>query len=149
MATASSPSRRRPSIVLILVGSLVFLFGLRIPAAQFLGVTTAGVITGIEPETSSSSDPMDYNYNISYTFEAAGRQQHGSYMVTRAYDVSVLPDIGTAVQVHYLPGLTFVNFADGQESVGLSTLLILLAGAVIIILGASGRGRLGKSRRSP
>lgn len=139
--------RRRPSIILIIAGALVFLFGLRIPAAQFLGQTTTGTITGVSQEISSSSDHMDYNYTIQYSFNTGHEKlQSGSYMLMRVYDYSKLPDEGTLIKVRYLPGLTFINFAEGQENIGLSTLLILAAGLAVIVLGISGAGRLGVRR---
>jgi hypothetical protein len=146
---ASTTKRRhRPSIVLILVGILVFLFGLRIPAAQFLGKTTTGTITSVSRESSSSSDLMDYNYTIQYSFNAErGKQQSGSFMMMRVYDSSRLPDEGTKIKVRYLPVLAFVNFAEGQEKIGLSTLLILAAGLAVTVLGISGAGRLSIRRQ--
>jgi len=142
MVSTPGKPRRRPSIILIVVGILLFLFGLRLPAAQFLGVTTAGVITGVERASDSSSDNLDYNYNIHYSFTTAGdRQQNGSYMMLHVYDDADLPEAGTAVTVRYLPVLAFVNYADGQERAGLGTLPILLSGAAVIILGACGHRR--------
>lgn len=146
-APAPIKRRRRPSIILILVGVLVFLFGLRIPAAQFLGKTATGSITGVSQEISSSSDRMDYNYTIQYSFSTGNDSlQSGSYMMMRVYDSSKLPDAGTLIKVRYLPGLAFINFAEGQESIGLSTLLILAAGLAVIVLGISGAGRLSIRR---
>ena len=142
-----STNRRRPSIILILVGALVFLFGLRIPEAQFLGQTSAGTITGVSHAASSSSDSADYNYTVQYVFSTAGgQQQSGSYMMIRVYDSSKLPDEGAMIKVRYLPVLSFINFAEGQESIGLSTLLILAAGLAVIVLGISGAGRLSIRR---
>jgi len=139
--------RRRPSIILIIVGVLVFLFGLRIPAAQFLGKTATGAITAVSQEISSSSDRMDYNYTIQYSFNTENEKlQSGSYMMMHVYDSSRLPEEGTLLKVRYLPGLAFINFAEGQENIGLSTLLIMAAGLAVIVLGISGAGRLSLRR---
>ena len=139
---------RRPSIILIIVGVLLFIFGLRIPSAQLLGNTAAGIITAVEPVSGSTPDQMDYNFNIRYSFSTAGgRTQSGSYMMMRVFDQSDLPEKGTTIVVRYLPVLAFVNFADGREQIGLSTWLTLILGAGIIILGASGVGRLQSGRK--
>lgn len=145
---SAAPRRRRPSVILLLAGLLLFLFGLRIPAAQLFGTSTAGIITNVEQEISSSSERMDYNYNINYTFDTGtGKSQSGSFMMMHVYNIRNLPSEGSMVVVQYLPGLPFVNFAEGQESIGVSTILTLALGIILIILGASGVGHVSFRRR--
>jgi hypothetical protein len=139
--------KRRPSVILIIVGLLLLVMALRIPAAQLFGIGASGVITVVKQEIDSSSDRMDYNYSVAYSFTTAdGKHQTGSYNLNRVYNSGNLPNEGSVISVKYLPVLPFINFADGQDNIGWSTFLTLVIGVAILVLGATGVVNISRHR---
>jgi len=146
--SASAKVKRKPSIVLILIGLLLVLFAVRIPIAQLFGISTTGVITKVEQNIDSSSDRMDYNYTVSFMFTTMdGKTQTGSYTLNEVYNSTALPNEGTPLPIRFLPGMPFVNFVDNQDDIGLSMIVTLILGVVIIVLGAAGVIRTGSRQR--
>jgi len=141
---AGAPKRRKPSILLILVGLLLILYSIIPPLSMAFGIRTTGTITATEQVVSSSQDQIDYNYTIAYQFTTPdGKSHSGNYAMNRVYNISSLPDIGSTLTVAYLPGLPFVNSPAGKASIGLSSVVTFGLGILLIILAA----RMGKPTR--
>jgi len=133
--------KSRPAIPLILIGLLLLLVALHAPAALLFGVGATGVITDVRQIVDGSSERMDYNFRITYTFTTPdGKSHSGSYDMNRVYNSANLPAEGAVKNIKYLPGMPFINCLSGQSNIGLASVILLLLGAFLLILGISGGG---------
>jgi len=140
-------NRRKPSILLILVGLLLILYSVIPPLSMAFGVRTTATVTATEQVVDGSSDRMDYNYRIDYRFTTPdGKSRSGSYAMNRVYNISSLPDIGSTLTVAYLPGLPFGNSPAGKSGIGLSSVVTLALGLLAIVLGARAGKPAGRVR---
>ncbi len=148
VASAGRTTRRRPSIILLLIGLVLILLALNAPAALLFGISASGVITDVRQIVDSSSDRMDYNYRVTYAFTTPDGKRHtGSYDMNKIYNVANLPAEGSLKTVKYLPGLPFVNCVAGQNMVGLSAVLMIALGVFLFFIGVKGGGSITFRRR--
>ena len=76
--SAQPQQRRRPNVLLILVGIALILVGLIQPAALLFGKETTANVVAAEQIVDGSSERMDYNYRITYAFTVEGKQYTGN-----------------------------------------------------------------------
>ena len=137
--TQSAKAKRRPTASLLLVGIVLMLFGLRVPAIALFGASAAGVVTDREQRVDTQSSRMDYNYDITYQFTTReGKTVKGSYRMNRVYDVRKLPVTGSQVRVKYVPGMDYINMIPDQEGQILGVLFLIGAGTVVLVMGLRG-----------
>lgn len=138
-AMAQPQPRRRPNFLLIVVGFALVLIGLIQPAARLFGEATTASIVETEQKIDSSSDKMDYNYQITYAFSVDGKRYTGSYQMNKVYNIANLPDMGSWLDIKYLAFMPYINT---PVNMGNPFLVLLIAGGLgilLIVLGIKGR----------
>ncbi len=127
------------SLIAILAGVMMLFFALRFPLLSILGSETSALVTDTRQVVNSSSDRMDYNYKIYYSFQSKdGKQIQSTYQMNKVYNVSKLPRIDSTIQVLYLPQLPQVNMPKTQPPSILATLGAGALGVVLIVLSIRG-----------
>jgi hypothetical protein len=144
----AAPPRRRASIPIILIGILLILVSLSSLAILVIGQPAAGTVVDVEQVIDSSSDRMDYNYRISYTFtDSKGNSRNGSYTMNKVYNISSLPAVGSTLTIKYIAGAPFLNAASGRGNPGVGMLILAGLGLLLIILGAKGVAIISTRRK--
>ncbi len=150
-AASAAPAvrpKRRPNVLLILVGLLLLVVSAMQPAALLFGVSAPAVVTSVDRVRSATSDATDYDYRIAYRFAIGeGKSQEGSYSRSNVYDVSDLPEEGSGLTISYIPALPFVNGPAGRADAGLATLVSGGIGLLVLVLGITGAATVGRRRQ--
>ena len=150
-AASAAPAvrpKRRPNVLLILVGLLLLVIAVMQPAALLFGVSAPAVVTSVDRVRDGTSDSMDYDYRITYRFTIGeGKSQEGSYTRSNVYNVSNLPEEGSGLTVSYIPALPFVNSPSGKANVGLASLAAGGISLLVLVLGITGAATVGRRRR--
>jgi len=140
VASAVQPQqRRRPNVLLLLVGIALILVGLIQPAALLFGEETTASVVAAEQIVDGSSERMDYNYRITYAFAVDGKQYTGNYQINKVYNIANLPGEGKILAIKYLAIMPNINAPASQ---GNPFLVLLLAGGIgvlLIVLGIRGK----------
>ncbi|MDW7656814.1 MAG: zinc ribbon domain-containing protein [Bacillota bacterium] len=136
--------RRKPNILLILVGIVMILAGLIQPAAHLFGQKATASITKVDQRIDSSSDKLEYNYQISYAFSVDGKQYNGNYHMNKVYNVSKLPKIGSSLPIKYLAMMPGINAPTNQGNPFIFLLVVSGLGILLLIVGI--KGNAGKRR---
>lgn len=132
-------THRKPNVLLILVGIVMILAGLIQPAAHLFGQSATASITEVEQRIDTSSDKLDYNYQITYAFSVDGKQYSGSYHMNKVYNVSRLPQIGSVQPIKYLAFMPGINAATNQGNPFVFLLVVSGLGILLLIVGIRGR----------
>lgn len=151
----AAPARRArrfnvASLIAILVGVMMLFFALRFPLLSALGSEANALVTETRQVINSSSDRMDYNYKIFYSFQNEdGKKIQSSYQMNKVYNISKLPRVDSAIRVLYLPQLPQINMPKSQPPSVLATLAAGALGLVLIVLSIRGNisGSWGSRRR--
>lgn len=138
-ATVQPQQRRHPNILLIAVGFALILIGLIQPAARLFGEATTASIVETEQRIDSSSEKMDYNYQITYAFSVDGKRYTGSYQMNKVYNIANLPGEGSALAIKYLAFLPNINTPANQGNPFLVLLIAGGLGILLIVLGVKGK----------
>ncbi len=138
---------RRISIPAVILGILLLLFGLRIPILGLFGTSTSAVVTDTRQIVDSTSDKMDYNYSITYSYtDQNGKDHTSSYQMNKVYNSSSLPGINSTISVKYLPAVPFISVTSAQSN-GIGALILMGLGLLLIILGFSGKVSISMRHR--
>lgn len=89
-------------LILIVVGILLVLVGVRSVALVAVGKKTQATVTEVKKATGQSNDSMDHNYQISYRFTVEGKQYNGGFTRKKVYNTATLPSVGALVSVRYI-----------------------------------------------
>lgn len=108
----------RTRLVLVGVGILLILLGLRGIALAVIGKTAQATVTEVQQTVSQQDDSMDHNYQISYRFRIDGKDYTGSFTRKKVYNTATLPSVGSAVSIRYLPAAPSVNGGPDAGPVG-------------------------------
>ena len=145
---AVQKQRKRPSIIVIIIGILLIIGGLLGPAALIFGNATTGNIISVEQEIDSSSDRMDYNYQITYDFATTeGKRYTGRYNMNKVYNIANLPDTGSSLLVKYIPFLPNISAPANQGSPVIGMLALCGLGILLVIFGVKGSTAINMGRR--
>lgn len=140
--------RKRPSIIVIIIGILLIIGGLLGPAALIFGNATTGNIISVEQDIDSSSDRMDYNYQITYDFATKeGKRYTGRYNMNKVYNIANLPDTGSSLPVKYIPFLPNVSTPANQGSPVIGMLALCGLGILLVTFGVKGSTAINMGRR--
>jgi len=120
-------------LILIVVGILLVLVGVRGVALVAVGKTTQATVTEVKKEIGQSSDPMDHNYQISYRFAVEGKQYNGAFTRKKVYNTATLPSVGALVSVRYIAQIPAVN--GGSDTTPLGGILLGVLGLFLLFLG--------------
>ncbi len=138
--------RKKPNILLILVGIVMILAGMIQPAAHLFGQEATASITKTQQRIDSSSDQMDYNYQISYAFSVDGKQYNGNYHMNKVYNVSRLPRIGSTVPIKYIAMMPGINAPTNQGNPFVFLLIVSGLGILLLIMGFKGQVTTRKTK---
>lgn len=131
--------RRKPNILLILVGIVMILAGLIQPAAHLFGQRATASITRVDQRIDNTSDKLEYNYQISYAFSVDGKQYNGNYHMNKVYNVSKLPKIGSSLPIKYLAMMPGINTPTNQGNPFVFLLVVGGLGILLLIVGIKGK----------
>jgi len=123
----------RTRLVLVGVGILLILLGLRGIALAVIGKTAQATVTEVQQTVSQQDDSMDHNYQISYRFRIDGKDYTGSFTRKKVYNTATLPSVGSAVPIRYLPAAPSVN--GGPDAGPVGGLVLGALGLVLLFLG--------------
>ncbi len=136
-----------PALLFVLIGLMLLLFALRFPLLSIAGKQTAAVVTDTRQLVHGSSDRMDNNYRITYSYMAEnGDRYQSSYQMNKVLNISNLPRVNSTMRVRYLPALPQVSVPVSQEDDVLGILGTGVLGLFLIVLGMMGMG--SKNKRS-
>jgi hypothetical protein len=138
--------RKKPNFLLILVGILMILAGLIQPAAHLFGQNATASITKVDRRVDSSSEKMDYNYQIGYAFSVDGKQYNGNYHMNKVYNVSKLPKIGSSLPIKYIALMPGFNSPADQGNPFLFLLIVSGLGILLLIIGVKGQVAIRKTK---
>lgn len=146
----NTPKRKKnvgASIVIILVGLFLFLLAIRLPILNVIGTETVGRVVGIDRVVDSNTSSMDYTYRVSYVFiDDDGKSIETTFDMPRAYDFSKVPREGTTISIKYLSAWSRLNVPVDYNNSPLGTVVMLLLGIGLIILGATGKVSLSRRK---
>jgi len=117
-------------LVLIGVGILLALLGVKAVAVTVAGTNANALVTDVKQVVDNTSDKMDCNYRISYRFSVNGKDYVGNLDRKRVYNVAALPAEGSVISIRYIAAAPFLNGpadASPLAGIGLGALGILLA----------------------
>ena len=123
----------RTRLVLVGVGILLLLLGLRGVALGVIGETTQAAVTEVQQTVSQQDDPMDHNYQISYRFRVDGKDYTGSFTRKKVYNTATLPSVGSPVSIRYLAAAPAVN--GGPDAGPVGGLVLGALGLFLLFLG--------------
>lgn len=146
----SKPKRKKnigASIVIILIGLVLILIAVRLPLLSVFGTKTAGQVVDIEKVIDSNTSSMDYTYRVKYVFtDDDGKSIESSFEIPKAYDFSQVPREGTVISIQYLPAWSKLSVPTDYNNSPLGTIVMILLGIGLIILGATGKVSLSRTR---
>ncbi len=108
----------RTRLILVGVGILLVLFGLRGLALGLVGKTAQASVTEVKEAVSQQDNPLDHNYHISYRFSVNGKDYTGSFTRKKVYNAATLPSAGGAVSIRYLAAAPAINGGPDAGPVG-------------------------------
>ena len=120
-------------LILVAVGILLVLFGLRGVALGLVGKTAQASVTEVEEAAGQHNDPMEHNYQISYRFSVNGKDYTGSFARKRVYNTATLPSVGGTVSVRYLSAAPAIN--GGPDTGPVGGLVFGGLGLLVLFLG--------------
>lgn len=118
-------------IAMVLVGLLLLLFGLSQQLLLVAGDTTTATVTDVQIET-DDDDPTERYYDVRYRFSVKGTTYTGSYNISVGSGRA--PSKGSTVRVAYLGFLPSVNARDDGIGLGVTGLLMMAVGGLLIFL---------------
>lgn len=130
-------------LILIAVGILLVLFGLRGVALGLVGKTTQASVTEVKEAAGEHNDPMEHNYQVSYRFSVNGKDYTGSFTRKRVYNTATLPSIGGTVSVRYLSAAPAIN--GGPDTGPVGGLVFGGLGLLLLFLGVKPAKPAGSS----
>ena len=125
--------------ILIIVGILLVLLGIRTLALKIIGKTDTAVVTEVRRAVSQQDDKMDHNYQISYSFTVDGKKYTGSYTKRKVYNTAKLPSVGALVPISYIPKAPMIN--GGSDTNPIGGILLGGLGILILLLGIKPSGK--------
>jgi len=123
----------RTRLILVGVGILLVLFGLRGVALGLVGKTAQASVTEVKEAVSQQDNPMDHNYQISYRFSVNGKDYTGSFTRKKVYNTATLPVVGGAVSIRYLAAAPAIN--GGPDTGPVGGLIFGGLGLLLLFLG--------------
>ena len=133
----------RTRLILVGVGILLVLFGLRGVALGLVGKTAQASVTEVKKAVSQQDDPMDHNYHISYRFSVNGQDYTGSFTRKKVYNTATLPSAGGAVYIRYLAAAPAIN--GGPDAAPAGGLIFGGLGLLLLFLGIKPARATGSS----
>lgn len=118
-------------IFIALIGLLLLLFGLSQQLLLVIGESTTGTVTDVTIE-SDDDDPTERYYNVGYRFSVDGTSYNGHY--TMSVGSGRAPSKGNSVKVAYLSFMPSVNSRDDGMSLGVTGIIMMAFGALLIFL---------------
>lgn len=135
------------SIVIILIGLFLLLIAIRLPILSLIGTETVGQVVAIDKIVDSNTSNMDYTYRISYIFIDDNKKSvESTFDMPRAYDFSKVPREGTMITIKYLSAWSRLNVPVDYNNSALGTVVMILLGIGLIILGATGKVSFSRRR---
>ncbi|HPC93885.1 MAG TPA: hypothetical protein PLU87_03015 [Sedimentisphaerales bacterium] len=123
----------RTRLILVGVGILLVLFGLRGVALGLVGRTAQASVTEVKEAVSQQDNPMDHNYLISYRFSVNGRDYTGTFTRKKVYNTATLPSVGGVVPIRYLAAAPAIN--GGPDAGPVGGLIFGGLGLLLLFLG--------------
>lgn len=130
-------------LLLIGIGILLVLLGVRGLALGVVGKTATASVTRVEKAVGQQDDAMDHNYQISYRFALNGRNYSGGFTRKKVYNTATLPSVGSSVSVRYLAAWPAIN--GGPDSGPLGGIVLGLLGLFVMFAGV----KLTKAQSPP
>lgn len=121
-------------LILLGVGILLLLLGLRGVALAVIGKSAQATVTRVRQAAGPQDDPMDHNYQLSYRFSVEGNDYTGNFGLKKVYNAATLPSVGATVPVRYLPAAPAIN--GGPDSGPLGSVFLGGLGMLLLFLGA-------------
>ncbi|MBN1362215.1 MAG: hypothetical protein JW993_16585 [Sedimentisphaerales bacterium] len=119
-------------LILLGVGILLVLLGLRGTALSAIGVSTQAIVTKVSEVGRKQDGTLDHDYRISYRFRVGRPLCRGSYVLKSVHNPADLPSVGAKVSIRYLPG--FPMFNDSSDSSPLAGFLLGALGVLLMVL---------------
>ncbi len=119
-------------LVLLVVGLLLVLLGLRGVALTVAGKSVQAEVTAVNRAVGQQDDAMDHNYQISYRFSVGDKGYTGNLTRTRVYNAATLPSVGDKVTVRYVAAAPAIN--GGSDVKPLGTIVLGVIGIGVMFL---------------
>jgi hypothetical protein len=144
VSAAALPSRKKRSIIAILVAILVILAGLQFMLLSIVGKTTTASVTSVRQDRESygETSPNPNRHRIQYAFSVGGESYGGSASLIFKQGVSTTQTI----QVRYLPYYPSIN-APADKSNMLGGLFLTGFGSFLLVMGIQGKADIRRWRR--
>jgi hypothetical protein len=123
----------RTRLILVGVGILLVLLGVRGLALGLIGQTAQATVVKVEQAVTQQDSPMDHNYQISYRFSVNGKDYTGSFTRKKVFNTATLPSAGSAVPIRYLAAAPSVN--GGPDAGPVGGLVLGALGLFLLFLG--------------
>ena len=130
----------KTALIMIGVGILLVLLGLRSIALAAMGEKTHATVTEVKKAISQNDDPLDHNYQVSYRFSVDGKAYEGSLTRKKVYNTAKLPSVGASIPIRYIAKAPSIN--GGSDTSPLGGIVLGVLGVLLLFLGV-------KSARKP
>lgn len=138
-STTVKPTRRKRSVMAILVAIVVIFAGLQFILLNIVGKTSIASVTSSRQDRKSygESSPNPNRYRIQYTFSLKGKNYVGSSSMI--FKQGIRSDM--KINVLYLPYYPGIN-SPAEDTKITSGLLLTGFGTFLLVMGIQGKGRI-------
>jgi hypothetical protein len=143
-SAAASPSRKKRSVIAILVAILVILAGFQFMSLGIVGKTATASVTSVRQDRQSygETSPNPNRYRVQYAFSVGEESYEGSASLIFKQGVSSTQTI----QVRYLPYYPAINAPADQTKI-MGGLLLTGFGAFLLVMAVQGKAGIRRARR--